>query len=167
MTDPTTKNELLTAMQSGYDNFEALLAPLSVTQLTTPGVNGEWSIKDILAHIATWQKRMAMRLEAIARNEDGHLEPEIKNEEQMHAFNAATFDRYRSDSLDEVLSDFRAATRRLRAAVEAVDEDSLFATDRFAWMGGEPLWKNIGGNSFWHYEEHAPMITEWLAGQHI
>lgn len=165
MSDPTTRAELLEKMQSSYAMFEALLAPLSETQLTTPGVNGEWTIKDILAHIMIWQKRMIVRLEAVVRNEEPRLQPAINTEEEMHQFNADTFVSNRSRPLGEIQADFRASARQLLTSVEAVSENDLFNPQRFAWMDGEPLWKNVGGNSFWHYEEHAPMIEEWLALQ--
>ena len=57
MTEQMNKTKLLNEMHNGYTAFENLLAPLSETQMTTAGVNGEWSIKDILAHLAAWQKR--------------------------------------------------------------------------------------------------------------
>jgi hypothetical protein len=168
MADPTTKAELLDTMQRGYTAFEALLVPLSAEQLTTPGVNDEWSIKDNLAHIATWQGRMAERLEAIARGEDeAKLEPTITTEEEMHQFNAATFTANRSRPLDEVRANFRASYQRMLAATGVLSESVLFEPGRFAWMKGDPLWKNIGGNSFWHYDEHTAIIEQWLARQAV
>ena len=81
MSDPTTKDELLAAMDQGYTTFELLLAPLSETQLTIPGVNGEWSIKDILAHLAAWQGRVAERLEAILAHNDAYQPvPAVNND---------------------------------------------------------------------------------------
>jgi len=41
------KAELLTHIQAEYDCFEALLASLSEEHMTTPGVNGTWSVKII------------------------------------------------------------------------------------------------------------------------
>ncbi|GHO61289.1 hypothetical protein KSC_001810 [Ktedonobacter sp. SOSP1-52] len=40
-------------MERGYTAFEAFLAPLSEAQLTESGVSGDWSLKDILVHLAT------------------------------------------------------------------------------------------------------------------
>jgi hypothetical protein len=166
MSDPTNKTELLDTMQSSFAAFEALLAPLNEAQLIAPGVNGDWSIKDILAHITAWQERMANRLEAIVRHEDGaQIKPSITNEEEMNRFNDTTFTANHLRPLNDIQARFRASTQRLQASVEAANESDLFEPGRFAWMEGEPLWKNVGGNSFWHYGEHASMIEEWLASQ--
>lgn len=166
MSDPTNKAELLAEMRKGYANFEALLGRLSDAQLTTPGVNGEWSVKDILVHLATWQRRMSQRMQAIARGEDGlRLEPVIDNDEKMNAFNDATFAANRSRPLDEVRAEFRGAYQQLLADVEVANERDLFDPQRFAWLEGASLWQNVAGNSFAHYEEHIPMIEQWLAHQ--
>jgi hypothetical protein len=168
MSEPTNKAELLAEMQRSYLAFEALMAPLSEAQLTEAGVNGDWSIKDVLAHIMTWQGRINERLEKIARHEDAaRLDPPIENEEQMNAFNAATFATNRSRPLSEIQTAFHASVQRLAHAVEASNESDLFEPDRFPWMEGDALWKNVGGNSFWHYEEHTPMIQEWRTAHRV
>ncbi len=166
MSDPTNKAELLTEMRNGYANFETLLDRLSEAQLTTPGVNGEWSVKDILIHLASWQQRMSQRMQAIARGGDGlRLKPDITNEEEMNAFNDTTFAANRSRPLHEVCEEFRATYQQLLADVEAADERDLFDPQRFAWLQGASLWQNVAGNSFAHYKEHIPMIEAWLARQ--
>ena len=40
------KDDLVRRIQNGYRQFEAILAPLSEAQMTTPNVNGPWSVKD-------------------------------------------------------------------------------------------------------------------------
>ena len=58
MSDPTRpadKAALLAMIQAGYEQLEVLLATLSPEQMTIPGVNGSWSVKDNLAHLAAWQ----------------------------------------------------------------------------------------------------------------
>lgn len=164
MSDPNNKAELLEKMRTGYAAFEALLAPLSIEQLSTPGVNGAWAVKDILVHLAVWQTRVSLRLEGIARHEEAALEP-IDSDEKMNAFNDATFEANRSRPPAEVLEEFRAAVKRLDANVAATDESDLFTAGRFPWLDGGVLWDGVAGNTYGHYEEHAPMIEQWLASQ--
>jgi hypothetical protein len=52
MSEQMNKTGLLDAMRTGYTALEKTLAPLDEAQMTTPGVNGTWSIKDNIAHIA-------------------------------------------------------------------------------------------------------------------
>ncbi len=164
MADPTNKAELLERMQSGYVAFEALLAPLSSEQLSAPGVNGAWALKDILVHLAAWQTRVSIRLEAIALHEEPQLDL-INTDEKMNTFNHETFVANRTRPPEEILANFRAAVQRLRENVEQADEGDLFKPGRFAWLEGGVLWQSVAGNTFEHYEEHVPMIEAWLAGQ--
>lgn len=46
---------LLTLMQQEQTALENLLTTLDAAQMTQPGVYGELSVKDVLAHIAAWQ----------------------------------------------------------------------------------------------------------------
>ncbi len=162
-TEPTNKAELLQRMQDGYTIFVALLTPLSEEQMTTPGVNGDWAIKDILVHLATWQRRVARRVEALSRNDETNPnQPAIKNDEEMNRFNDANFAANRSRPLDQVWSDFRSSYQDLLQSARLLSENDLFNPHRYAWLEESALWENIAGNSFAHYEEHIPMITGWL-----
>lgn len=164
MSDPTNKAELLDKMQSGYASFEALLASLSAEQKSTPGVNGDWAIKDILAHLVAWQTRVSLRLEALGQGKEPQFEL-IDNDEKMNDFNQATFLANRERSLSKIEEEFRASVERLHANVEKVDERDLFEAGRLAWLKGGVLWQGVAGNSYEHYEEHEPMIQAWLARQ--
>ena len=46
MAEYIAKKQLLEKISSGYSAFSVLLSSLSETQLTTPGVNDGWSVKD-------------------------------------------------------------------------------------------------------------------------
>ena len=162
MPNPTNKIELLAKMQRGHAAFEALLAPLSAAQLTEPDVSGDWSIKDILVHLATWQERAAQSLEAARRGEQPQLTPTIKNDEEMNRFNDTTFAANHSRPLAEVQQDFRTSYQRLLAATEMLSETDLFEQGRFSWMKGNVLWAVVEGDTFGHYNEHQPVIEAWL-----
>lgn len=164
MAEPTTKAELLTMMQEGYTAFEALLNPLSAEQLTTAGASEDWSLKDILAHLATWQGRAAQVLEALQRGEQPQLHPVIKTDEEMHHFNNATVAANRSRPLAAIQHEFRSTYQRIYASAEAFSEDELFDPKRLAW-DGQALWTIAEGDTSGHYSQHVPTIEAWVAHQ--
>jgi len=47
--------------------------------------------------------------------------------------------------------------------IQAMSEEDLFNSGRFAWAEGEPLWQVIAGDTYEHYQEHQKQIQEWLA----
>ena len=49
------KEQLLGKIDVAWSALQESYAGLSESQLTEPGVTGEWSVKDILAHVTTWE----------------------------------------------------------------------------------------------------------------
>ena len=161
MPEQVDKTSILNEMSISYAALEEILTTLDKTQYFTEGVIPGWSIKDILAHIASWHHRLLMWLDAAVRNE----EPTISgpdNVEEMNALNAQFYQENKSRPLDEVLADFLITHQQIMDIVQAMPEEDLMSTHRFAWSQGKPLWHLIAGDTFEHYEEHLAQIQEWL-----
>jgi hypothetical protein len=162
MAEPMDKARILDEMRTNYAVLQEILAQLDETQMTTQGVITNWSIKDILAHIASWQHRLLLWLNAAIR----HEQPAISGPdsvEEMDRFNAQFYQENKSRPLGEVLIDFRTTHLQIMDVVQAMLEEDLTNPQRFTWSKGEPLWHLIAGDTFEHYQEHRGQIQEWLA----
>lgn len=155
---PLDKSALLAHIRASYDRFQARLAPLSETQLTTPGALGTWSIKDVLAHLTAWHEVGAREYQAIAQGREPLIEPEGDVDQD----NARLTEPYRAQSLAQVQAAFRAAYQQVVAAVESLSEVDLFEAGRFPWREGHALWEGIAYNTFAHYDEHGPALQAWI-----
>lgn len=162
MVEQVDKARILDEMRTNYAVLEGILTPLGETQMTTEGVMGEWSIKDILAHIASWQHRLLAWLNAAIRRE-GPAISGPDNVEEMDALNAQFYQENKSRSLDEVLTDFRTTYLQIIDVVQAMHEEDLTNPDRFVWAEGRPLWRLVAGDTYEHYQEHIGQVKEWLA----
>lgn len=146
-------------VRESYREFEALLAPLSEEQLTTPNVNGEWSVKDNLAHLTAWHGYLLDQLTALR---DGGAPPEwmpsLSTEDEI---NERIYQQNKDRPLAEAQAEFRASFERVLAAIEALSAEQLNAP--FPWStSGNPVWGLIAGNTLGHYEEHGNIIRGWL-----
>ncbi|GCE27260.1 hypothetical protein KDA_27440 [Dictyobacter alpinus] len=161
MTEYVTKAELLTRMQDGYTAFTALLSSLSDEQLTTPGVNGKWSIKDNIAHLSTWEKSVITALDALHNYvEPGNPTAGMSEDEQNELYYQANKDR----PLSEVRNEFATVSQEIQSAVERLSDDQI--NSPLPWSTStNPIWPWIAGNTYEHYEEHAQIIEKWLATQ--
>lgn len=166
MTGQMDKARILEEMRTKYTTLEEILSPLDETQMTAAGVTGDWSIKDALAHITSWQHRLLDRLHAAARNGEPTI-PGISSDEEVDKLNEQFYQQNKSRPLVEVLEDFRASYQQIVDAVQALSEEDLVNPQRFAWMQGDPLWQIVAGDTYDHYEEHAQPIREWLARSSI
>jgi hypothetical protein len=81
MNGQITKAELLTMIRTARARWETLLAEIPLALLTEPGVIGEWSIKDIIAHIS-WGEREnigVVRAHAVVGSELWQLSEDERN----------------------------------------------------------------------------------------
>ncbi|GER88598.1 hypothetical protein KDW_27600 [Dictyobacter vulcani] len=161
MTEFVTKAELLTRMQAGYTEFTNLLSSLSDEQLTTPGVNGKWSIKDNIAHLSAWQNRVITALQAIHNQvEAGDPTPGMSEDEINELYYQTSKDR----PLSEVRNEFAAVSLELQSAVERLSDQQL--NSPLPWGKSQnSIWPWIAGNTYEHYQEHTQIIQEWLASR--
>lgn len=161
MAEQMDKAKILDEMRAKYAALEDFLAPLDETQMTTEGVNGEWSIKDVLAHITAWHHRLLDRLHAATRNEEPTLSGVVTDEE-VDRLNEQFYKENKSRPLDDVLTDFRTTYLQIVDVVQVMNEEDLTDPHRFSWMKGNPLWYLVAGDTYEHYQEHKGPIQEWL-----
>ncbi len=159
MSETIEKAELLNRIENGYKQFEAILAPLSEAQMTTPEVNGPWSVKDNLAHLTVWHEYLLSQLEGILNNQKPpEFMPGLSTEDEI---NERIFQQNKGRSLAEVQAAFRASYQRVLAAVQAMSAESLNAPSPWG-KSSNPVWPFIEGNTYGHYEEHGGIIQRWL-----
>jgi hypothetical protein len=164
MSEQMNKTSLLDAMRTGYTALEKTLVPLGEVQMTTPGVNGAWSVKDNIAHIVTWQRILLDRLHAAARNETPTPYGSDPAGEDIDRLNEQFYQQSKSFPLARVLADFRSTYAQIEEAVQSTSEEDLLDPQRFNWAKGVPLWRYIAGDTYEHYLEHITLIQEWLSG---
>ncbi len=158
MTTEMDKATLIRNIEESRVEMEELLTQLSEPQLTTTGVAGGWSVKDLLSHISYWERDTVEVLQAAARGET----PYLTGEEQTDARNAEAVARNRDRSVAEVMAEYYHTLDRLIEAVRAFPDADLFAPDRFPWRNGRPLWRLVAGESYNHEREHREQIRVLL-----
>jgi hypothetical protein len=160
MSTNTSKAQLLSDLSDEQAYWEALLQDIGEDHMTQPGVAGEWSIKDIVAHLTAWRRRTVGRFQAALRHEPTPTPfwpPNLQTDDEINGWIYAA-DRDRS--LADVLSDSRDVFGQLVEALDAFPEADLLDPERFPWLEGEPL---TAAALFGHFhEEHEPDMRAWL-----
>jgi hypothetical protein len=143
---------LLRRLESAYAAFEESFAGLPEAALLEPGVAGDWSVKDVLAHVSTWEEEALEHLPAIVA---GATPPRYAASGGIDAFNARMAERKRDLSLAEVRRLLEASHRRLIEYVRSVPEDQFAGDTRFR--------RRLRLDTYGHYRLHADAIREWRA----
>ncbi len=150
-----SKAALLKLMRTSYAAFEALLDAMSEEQLTTSGVNGAWSVKDNVVHLAWWEQSVLEYLQTDGKSDETDPMAGLSVEEK----NQRVYHQGKDRPLKAVRDDLRTVTEALIAYVETLSEEQLnkpLANDRT-----EPLFIGILGDTYSHFNEHAHLILNW------
>ena len=161
MPQEITRAKLLERIRTARADLEAAIGGLSETQLSSPGFNGEWSLKDLIAHFTFWEQQAAFLMECAI---DGYRpEDDMWRTDSVDALNQRTFEDNRTRPLDDILGDSRAALAKLIALIERLPEDKLTDEAHFDWLDGKTLAISIENETYGHIEEHWPDLQDWLA----
>lgn len=154
------KNDFLEALQTERAAWEAQLSRVKPAQMTQPGVVGEWSVKDLVAHVAWSEREMMGVLEGMALV--GSDLWSLSNDER----NAITYQQDRQRPLDEVLSEEQSIYQRLLELLSALSEQALNDPSYFKDMPADWVpWRVFMGNTYKHYHEHSQDLKSWLDSQ--
>jgi hypothetical protein len=144
------RQQLVDRLEGEWRDFTASYAGLPEARLTEPGVMGDWSVKEIIAHVTTWEEEALKYLPVIAA---GGATPRYAAVGGIDAFNAQTSERKRTLSLDEVRAQQTDIHRRLIAYIEQVPEELFTRETRFR--------RRLRLDTYGHYPLHAAAIREW------
>lgn len=159
-----TKAELLARFQADRAAWRALLAEVGEARLEQPGPMGDWTFKDLIAHLDGWRERSVRRLEAGPGQEPATPWPASLTDDDVDEINHWIYEQNRTRPLREVLADSERLLDRQAAVVAALPEAEVVTPGRFTWLeNGQAL---AEADLFGHlHEEHEPAIRAWLARQ--
>ena len=164
-TDP--RERLLARIEDERAQWQALVDEVGPERMNEPGPMGDWSFRDLTAHITGWRDRTIARIAAGPHGTPAQAWPsdmDDANDDDVERINDWLQEQQRKMPLEAVLRDADASFTRLADAVRQVPEDDLTTLGRFFWVSdGRSL---ADAELFGHiHEEHEPDIRAWLATQ--
>jgi hypothetical protein len=145
------RQQLLNRLDTAWVAFQASYAGLSNLLLTEPGVTGDWSVKDLIAHVTWWEEEALRHLPLIIA---GDRPPRYSVAYGgIDAFNAMMAERKRDMSLSDVLTQQDDTHRLLIDFVQSVPEDQFTRETRFR--------HRLRLDTYSHYPIHTRAIQEW------
>ncbi len=142
--------KLLKRLDTAWTAFKESYAGLPDARLTEPGVTDDWSVKDILAHVTTWEEEALKHLPTIIA---GGRPPRYVTYGGIDAFNARMTERNRDLPLARVLQRLDETHRRLIAFIQNAPEDQFMPESRFR--------RRLRLDTYSHYPIHTAAIREW------
>ncbi len=145
------KQQIIDKLEQAWNVFQASCAGLTEEQMVQPGVTGDWSVKDILAHISWWEEEALKHLPHILQGKRPPRYSVVYG--GIDAFNAQMTELKRGLALSEVIRQSTDTHRRLIAYLQNAPEDQFTTETRFR--------RRIRLDTYSHYPIHAKAIQEW------
>jgi uncharacterized damage-inducible protein DinB len=139
------KDELLRMERQRWVAFCGLIDRVPADRFEEPALNADgWSVKDLLWHMASWDREAARALEQVRLGtyEDGDWGTEEKNERFLI--------EGRATDLADVRAEWLAARERIRAAMATAPEVS------------PPVEEWFSESAYKHIEVHASELTSFI-----
>ena len=159
------KSELLNWLRDKYREWEILLDEIGPARMEQPGLNGDWSMKDMIAHLTGWNRWLVDRLQAAGRGEPEpppHWPAHLQTDDEINAW---IYESNRGRSLREVLDETHQSVQQLLAVIEGLPDDvriqKIEPTFYLVWLGDQRF---PAGEFFDHFHvDHEPDVRAWLA----
>jgi hypothetical protein len=144
------KERLLSKVDANWDLLVNSFAGLDENQLDEKGVVGEWSVRDLLAHVTTWEEE-AVKVLALAQS--GQPIPGYRPYGGIDNFNAREQERKQSLSLEQLKADL--------VSTHGILIEHLMHIAESEFLGNKSLLRRLSFDTYRHYQEHANQILGW------
>ncbi len=165
MAKSATKKEVIANYRADIARLLAAVAALGLERFDRPVV-GEWSAKDVLAHIAAWDRALARGMQELLAGRRPEFASYVEDE-----FNARTIEVSRHRSFADVLADVKQAHAALVEALEHVTDQQWGGGSAYTWDNGAPMtiasvfdYRYKGET---HYAGHAAEIETWSHSRRV
>ncbi len=145
-----SKESVLKRIEKEWQGFLESWRGLSDEALLEPNAVGVWSLRDLLAHISTWEEETLKTIPLILK---GQPVPRYASFGGIDAFNAREQERKRNLDLDEVKNQLLSCHERLMDFLTEIPKSDFDTNKR--------LLNRIRWDTYHHYHEHAKQIREW------
>ncbi len=147
-----TLDDLINEIEAHWGELAAAARGLSDADLLKAATIGDWSVKDLFAHIAAWEEEAGRRINEIAQG-SGHLLKWPTREEEDQ-FNAAAVERSRPLTSDQVMKRMEECHQDLMDMLATFGEELAVADTEVRAAEWVPGW------TYLHYQHHGPEIWQ-------
>lgn len=161
---PMTAARLADILRAERAKWNALLAQVGPQRMEIPGVEGTWSVKELVAHL-TWYERAVV--DGAAQIANTGTFTRANDGVGMDERNARVVAESRARSVDEVLAEADDVFAQLLQVIAACPDDLLNNAKLLGLPDDVPPWMRVANNSYLHYQQHAQSIQAWLARSEV
>ena len=145
-----SRAKILDALRTARCALEEALASVPEDRTDEPGVVVDWSVRDVVGHVTTWEQEAVRALHRFLDDRDAKA---VVTWADVDGLNARESRRKRDLSLAQLREEFEESHAQLVALLCEFPESDLAL---------EEVETRIRVDTYDHYAEHTAHIHEWL-----
>jgi hypothetical protein len=158
---PMTGARLAAILQEERERWKALVAQVGSDRMEVPGTIGDWSVKDLIAHLTWYEAAVVEGAQQVLTT--GSFTRRRRGDLGLDENNVQIAAASRSRSVREVQDEADRVFAQLLVVVNACP-DALLNDPKLLGLPDDLVpWMAIANNSYAHYREHEPALRAWLA----
>lgn len=162
---PMTGVRLVGLIDAERTRWQALLSEVGAARMEQPGVEGEWSVKELIAHLTFYERRVVESGQrALASGKFTRPDDDLAAM-TMDERNAVIAEQARARPVADVLAEADQVFGSLRALIAHVPQDMLNDPRRLGLPDDDEdvaPWMRVANNSYGHYRQHEQAIRDWM-----
>lgn len=163
MHEISSKIEILRLIKKERKKLDTIIQKLSQEQLSQPGVHGEWSIKDIIVHIAVWEERGTKWIRSYAKGIKPHIPLKGYTGKDYGKLNQQTYKENQNRPWGEVLNYSQETYKKLITTIDEFPESNLDLSFYFDSFRLETITgRDVISFRYLHYRSHLEKISSWV-----
>jgi uncharacterized damage-inducible protein DinB len=160
-TTPTEagKQALAARLTEARNELLRLVRSLPPERLETPGAVGDWSVKDVIGHIASWEDRLLTLAQTVLNGHAPQIEW-IKDDEALQAWNHKQYLRKRAWPWDETIRDLALMREEVLWNIGWTAPEQLFQQHTLDTGSVSPA--GLLEGIVEHDQEHVAQLRAWI-----
>ena len=123
-------------------------------------MEGEWSVKDLLGHIAAWEREIRLVAQKTAEEDAPRFDYQIDPSDEWREWNAREVEKRRDLSLSDILEELAAEHEEFEEMVGGLSEEQLSRKAITPWEWQTTVEEVIRAQ-YQHERGHTKSILEW------
>jgi len=143
------RDQILTEIETHWTLLADIIAQVPANRMENAMVVGNWSVKDLLGHITTWESESIGNIVRFLDPQRG----DMRSYPETDGFNEVAAQAKRALSLEDVTRELEETHARLLEFLKSLPEPAFH---------NEAVSRRIKLDTYDHYKEHAETLLSWL-----
>lgn len=157
-----SKQQLLDEISKEKNILNIVLNSADKSIIELPGACEEWSIKDIICHLAEWQEMVLSWYEVGSSGKTPDVPAKDFKWSQLPDLNMQIYKKYKNLSWEEAQKFFKKSDTKIMLLIEKTKEETMLKPGLQPWMNQNTLIAYLGSCTSSHYKWASGLIKKFV-----